>query len=285
MLDDDLTDGLVTLSTLGEMRDDEGTQLPYAPLPHSLTETGNISEFTENLVLQDVAAMIGYLEESEGFSREELCDPQLSMTRVTSVTWIALNGTKKNMTMEIARNFTHVAREILGASDTVTLPLSDNTRPTEIQESRTVIEFRSLGRALETLFPWPKTEEILGITEDPTTRSQMAKPFTLQDSLPKKQRLAGYEARRHKIWEDMSLEAKKMLTTDKPVSVKTLPALLKRGAHQIFWTQCGDLILLWVQAFMWAETGFLSRLDSIKQCILTGNNCLKRSNAEEEGNA
>jgi len=323
MLDHELT---IDLSILGEMGDEEVAEFPYTPLPHSLTETPNISEFTEDLKLQGVTAMIGFLEDSEGVSREELCDPQLPITRITSVAWVSLDGAQKNMTAEVARSFLWVAREILGANDTVsesfidnhplssipvepitsahvertrvqanllethravevaTIHLSEDIRPTEANKNRAGAEFRSLNRALEILFPWPKTDEMIGVTEDQTTRRQMVEPFVFQNQLPKKKRLAGYELRRQKIWENMSIEAKKMLITDMPVSVKVLPALLKRGAHQIFWTQCGDLILLWIQAYMWADTGFLPRLDSIKQCISTGNNCLKRSNPVEEDN-
>jgi len=281
MLDHELT---MDLSTLGETGDEEGAELPYTPIPHSLTETPNISEFTEDLKLQSVTALIGFLEDSEGISREELCNPQLPITRITSVAWVSLDGTHKNMTAEVARGFLRVAREILGANDTVAIDLSEDIRPTEANENRVSAEFRSLNRALEILFPWPKTDEMIGVTEDQTTRRQMVEPFVFQNQLSTKKRLAGYELRRQKIWENMSVEAKKMLITDMPVSIKALPALLKRGAHQIFWTQCGDLILLWIQAYMWADTGFLPRLDSIKQCISTGNNCLKRSNPVEEDN-
>jgi len=281
MLDHELT---MDLSTLGETGDEEGAELPYTPLPHSLTETPNISEFTEDLKLQSVTALIGFLEDSEGISREELCNPQLPITRITSVAWVSLDGTHKSMTAEVACGFLRVAREILGANDTVTIDLSEDIRPTEANENRVSAEFRSLNRALEILFPWPKTDEMIGVTEDQTTRRQMVEPFVFQNQLSTKKRLAGYELRRQKIWENMSIEAKKMLITDMPVSIKALPALLKRGAHQIFWTQCGDLILLWIQAYVWADTGFLPRLDSIKQCISTGSNCLKRSNPVEGDN-
>jgi len=281
MLDHELT---VDLSTFGDTGDEEGAEFPYTPLPHSLTETPNISDFTEDLKLQSVTAMIGFLEDSEGLSREELCNPQLPITRITSVAWASLDGTPKNMSAEVARSFLRVARESLGADDTVAIDLSEDIRPTEAHENRAGTEFRSLNRALEILFPWPKTDEMIGVTEDQTTRRQMVEPFVFQNRLSKRERLAGYELRRQKVWENMSIEAKKMLTTDMPVSVKTLPALLKRGAHQIFWTQCGDLILLWIQAYMWADTGFLPRLDSIKQCISTGSNCLKRANPVDEDN-
>jgi len=198
------------------------------------------------------------------------------VTQLMKIPWAGKKGEAVYMTEGAAKHFVHALRMEMTRKELI-MP-EEGKRGREEVSSAAVLQkqqqenMEALRLGLRTLFPWDEKDPHLGITLDKQVRKDLCDETDWQDGL-----MFTYEKSRRAAWDALPPTLQRLLQDEKPFSLRDCPPFLARAAVEAFNKAFDDLMVLWLQAFIFKTTRlWVPDPESIKETIRTRQYRMRR---------